>query len=377
VTLTRPSILEIADAVTLEFHPLTNQPGTVRVTVAKLADGRTLEFNYAANTTLQLESIRLLDQVLWTTGDGYVVVPVREGLLVPANSGLSFTQRFDTYAYEGCHMEMFGMVKDGAAALVTWNDPYVTLELRSTMGNPASKDQGPVSSTATKQVLSPSLLLRKSANSFRVQLLGKGDYVTIAKAYREIAKETGLLVTWDEKLKQNPERAKYFGASNYKLWSTLDRRMNDDSSKEDRVRASVIPIFELVYRDCIAMYGKYGYDPAQAAEYVLHHIAMGRPLNYHNIPSHLYWKESARTRPRRSSTQARASSATQQSPAAQSCCRPLALWWSRPRLSPSAPRNRTACGMPPLPCSPCARWMPNLSRPQRKSASATPSATTG
>ena len=501
IALLRPTVHATSDALTLEFHPLTNEPGAVRVVVTKLQDPRALKFGYAADISLQLENIRLLDQMLSTTGDGYVVVPVREGLLVPANSGLSFTQRFETYAYEGCHLAMFGVVKEGAAVLVTWDDPYETLELRSTLA------------TKRNQVLAPSLALRKSANSFRIQLLGKGDYVTIANAYREVAKEKGLLVTWDQKLKQNPDRAKYFGASNYKLWSTLDRRMNDESTKEERVRvnwtfaetaqvaehlkhdlkldkvlfimggwihrgydnqhpdilptapecggdtpfsdackrirslgyllslhdnyqdiyhdspswnerwiqknadglltkgghwaggrayitcskmalelaqrpqnlaavkklsnadsyfidttyaaglqecfdkehplsrvddmrwkqalsdyarevfgsfgsecgrewaiphadffegltgvsgkyyhnldpakfgAAVIPLFELVYRDCIAMYGKYGYDPAQAAEYVLHHIAMGRPLNYHNVPSHLYWKEPSR-----------------------------------------------------------------------------------
>jgi len=26
------------------------------------------------------------------------------------------------------------------------------------------------------------------------------------------------------------------------------------------------------------MYGKYGYDPQQAAEYVLHHISLARPF---------------------------------------------------------------------------------------------------
>jgi hypothetical protein len=55
--------------------------------------------------------------------------------------------------------------------------------------------------------------------------------------------------------------------------------------------ATVVPLFEMVYRDCIAMYGKYGYDFSKAAEYVIHHISVGRPLNYHNIPSHLYWQD--------------------------------------------------------------------------------------
>ena len=55
--------------------------------------------------------------------------------------------------------------------------------------------------------------------------------------------------------------------------------------------ATVVPLFEMVYRDSIALYGKYGYDIMKSAEYVLHHISIGRPLNYHSVPPHLYWKE--------------------------------------------------------------------------------------
>jgi len=52
-----------------------------------------------------------------------------------------------------------------------------------------------------------------------------------------------------------------------------------------------IPLFELVYRDCIALYGKYGYDISNSVDYVLYHIAIGRTLNYHDVPPHLYWKQ--------------------------------------------------------------------------------------
>jgi hypothetical protein len=66
-----------------------------------------------------------------------------------------------------------------------------------------------------------------------------------------------------------------------------------DTGLLDKLGATVVPLFEIVYRDGIAMYGKYGYDVSQAAEYVLQHISLGRPLNYHSIPSHLYWKAPA------------------------------------------------------------------------------------
>jgi hypothetical protein len=65
-----------------------------------------------------------------------------------------------------------------------------------------------------------------------------------------------------------------------------------DKNLLPKVGGTVVPLFELVYRDTIAMYGKYGYDPKRAAEYVLHHLLIGRPLHYHNVPAHLYWKAS-------------------------------------------------------------------------------------
>jgi hypothetical protein len=536
VPLTQPEVTQSGSELRLSFRPLAEEPSaTLRVLVRPLADKKTLEFSCAADDRLKIESVRLLDDALWVTDAerGYAVVPVREGLLVPADSGLAFTHRFDTYAYEGCHMAMFGMVKNGAAALVTWSDPYVAVELKSAFSNApfdprrsrrekalhppsppspsASRSQSLLTSAATTQVVSASLVLRKSAKSFRIQFLGKGDYNTIARAYREVAREHGWLVAWKEKLKGRPERTQLFGASNFKLWTVLSRRMSEDSTKEESVTvhwtfdeaaqvaehlkrdlqidkclftvggwmhrgydnqhpdilptapecggdtafadcarrvmalgylfcphdnyqdiyrdspswnedlimktadgqlavggrwlggrayltcskqalalarrpqnltavkqlaqpnayfidttyaaglqecfdpkhpltraddmrwkqalsdyarevfgvfgsecgrewaiphsdffegltgvsgrhfhdanlektlgAVVVPLFELVYRDCIAMWGKYGYEPSRAAAYVLDHISLARPLNYHSVPAHLYWKD--------------------------------------------------------------------------------------
>jgi hypothetical protein len=502
--LARCEVKRLGENLQAEFRPLAEQPdATLRVTV-KLPAPSVLEFTYQADPALAVESVRLLDDALWTTdqGGGCVVVPAREGLMVPADNGAAFTHRFGTFEYEGCHMEMFGVVRGGAAALITWHDPYVTLELKSVLTN-APWLEG-------RQALLPSLSLRKTARSFRLQLLGKGDYVSIARAYRPVAREKGWLVTWNEKLEGHPDRARYFGASNFKLWSMLTRQMNEESTREQSVKvnwtfeeagqvaehlkndlrldkvlfilggwihrgydnqhpdilptapecggdaafreacrriraqgyllslhdnyqdiyrdapswnedyvnknaagaltvggkwaggrayitcaqkavelakrpqnlasikklseadsyfidttyasgliecfdrnhplnkwddmkwkqaisdyarevfgsfgsecgrewaiphsdffegltgvsgayyhnkdllrqlgAVVVPLFEIAYRDCIALYGKYEYDPMQAAEYVLHHLVIGRPLHYHDVPSHLYWK---------------------------------------------------------------------------------------
>ncbi len=496
--LERPQARPSAEGLEAVFRPQEGSQVTVRVRA--LPDGRTLEFSWEGN---DVESIRLLEDALWIASgeNGYVVVPVREGLLVPAGGGKTFTHRFDTSAYEGCHMQMIGLVKGGAAALVTWDDLYTAVDLKSARNAPSMGD---------RQILSVSAELRKIPSRLRVKFLGRGDYVSIARAYRESARQRGLLVTLEEKAKANPCRAKLEGAVNFKLWSALSRRMSEDSAKEESVKvnwtfdqaariaehlhgdlklervlflmggwirrgydnqhpdilpaapecggdegladcsrrvralgyifglhdnyqdmyrdspswdesfimkradgslakggrwaggrayltcsrkavelakrprnlpavraltsadayfidtttaaglyecfdpahplsraddlkwklelsryarevfgifgsecgrewavpdydffegltgvsgrhyhdakleeklgASVVPLFEMVYRDCIAVYGKYGYDPMNAAEYVLHHLVLGRPLHYHGVPQGLYWK---------------------------------------------------------------------------------------
>src|ERR1043166_4149940 len=175
ISLTNCDVISAGNELVAAFHPLIARPDVVlRVRVHALADDKTLEFNYESDTELEVASLSLLDDVLGTTeiGKGYVVVPVREGLLVPADSRLNFTHRFDCYAYEGCHMQMLGVVQNGAAVLLTWVDPYVAAELKSICDTN--------STTVERQRSSPSLVLRKSARLFRVTFLGKGDYVTIA-----------------------------------------------------------------------------------------------------------------------------------------------------------------------------------------------------
>ena len=231
VNLDRCDVRPIAHGLEAVFHPLAEQPASwLRVTIRLLDDRQTLEFAYTAADPAAIDSVRLLDEALGITAPdpGYVAVPVREGLLIPADSGLAFTNRFDTYEYEGCHMAMLGVVKNGGSILITWSDPYVAAELRSVLP-PENTGRG-------KQVLTTSLVLRKSARSFRLQCCGQGDYVTLAKTYRQIARTKGWLVPWSKKLPGHPDRAKLFGAINYKLWSILSRQMNDESTQEVSAR---------------------------------------------------------------------------------------------------------------------------------------------
>jgi hypothetical protein len=189
------------------------------INVKLLDDEKTLEFSYEIEEGLEVENIRLLEDGLWLTDaeDGYIIVPVREGLLIPSNSGRTFIHTFETFSYEGCHMEMLGIVKKKSAILITWHNPYVIAEVKSTLNSVAVQ---------AKQILSLSLDLRKTAKAFRITFLGEGDYVTIARAYREIAKKKGWFMSWKQKIKEVPNAAKLIGASNFKLWSCLDRRLD-------------------------------------------------------------------------------------------------------------------------------------------------------
>jgi hypothetical protein len=60
--------------------------------------------------------------------------------------------------------------------------------------------------------------------------------------------------------------------------------------KPESLGAKVMPFWEMVYHDCQVCYGKYGYAADRAAEYVAHHVLCARPLHYHSIPDHLYWR---------------------------------------------------------------------------------------
>jgi hypothetical protein len=220
------------DALVVTFRPDAAHPDArVIVTISPEPDSPVLAISWKADKALAVRSIRLLDAALAVTAEekGQALVPVRLGILVPSDSGIAFTRRFDTYAYEGCHMAMLGLVKSGATALLTWESPYVAVRLESRL------DVKPVGS---RQALLPSLDLSKSATSFRIRFCGPGDHVTIAQAYRETAKRAGWFVPWNEKLQGHRDRAKLFGAINYKLWSCLTRKMNLESTKEESVRVN-------------------------------------------------------------------------------------------------------------------------------------------
>lgn len=146
--------------------------------------------------------------------DGAALLPIRMGLWLPAAGERSVDLRLGTYEYEGLHMAMAGLTKSGAALMLAWHDPYIALNV--------------VRSLEGKPLLRMAVELARSARSFELHCLGAGDYHTIAEAYRQRAADLGYRLPWSEKLKERPQAERLFGASNFKLWTALARRIDEN-----------------------------------------------------------------------------------------------------------------------------------------------------
>ena len=237
----RATLLDKQSGVTWDLGPGAD------VTISK--DGRSVVIH---RTATGKDGIRLLDSALEIarSEEGCALVPAREGLLIPADNDSEFTRSFGTSGYEGCHMNMMGFIKRGAALLMTWDDAYIRPEL-----------------VKTKAFLKCSVHAKRPPHcesaAFSVTLtpLGRGDWNTIAAAYRKIAERKGTAVTLAAKIRRNPEVAKLLGASNAKLWTCLARRRNEDSTKDESVEV------------------KWTFDEAaQVAEHLKNDLGMDRCL---------------------------------------------------------------------------------------------------
>ncbi|HRR82065.1 MAG TPA: DUF5696 domain-containing protein [Planctomycetota bacterium] len=193
------------------------------VRFALVDGGRTLEVSYkdAGEVRALADALRVTD-----AEGGYLVVPCREGLLLRADSGRSFQRTFGTSEYEGCHMNMLGLVKAGSALVVSWDDAYVFPEVQSVQPREA----------APKQHLTTTLALRRSANVLRLTPLGKGDWNTLAAGYRRIAEGKGIAATLRAKIQRNAKAELMLGAANVKLWTCLARKRNEESTADESVK---------------------------------------------------------------------------------------------------------------------------------------------
>ena len=166
--------------------------------------------------------VRLVNQSL-EIGPGersHYVVPRRLGMLLYAEGEKAYTRRLRAYETgNGYSMAMLGVVRDGAALLASWEDPYTEIVL----------DYAPSPSRLTA-----SLALRRSAQRVHLRPLGYGGSVEIAKAYREVARRRGFLKTLAEKLRENPKVEGFFGAADFKPFAYMRRVANTRWNKTDK-----------------------------------------------------------------------------------------------------------------------------------------------
>jgi hypothetical protein len=228
------------------------------VTFALSDGGKVAELSYEE---VGDEAIQVLGDHLTITEkeDGYVIVPCREGLLVPVKGNKAFKRTFGSSDYEGTHMSMLGLVKAGSGLILTWDDHYTFPELER-------KVEG-------EETLSTTVELRRSARSLRLRPTGKSDWNKIAKVYREVAEQKGYAVTLKEKIAREPTTEKLIGASNVKLWHLLRRKQDEESTKvlEERIRWTFDEAAQIAERlhhrlginDCLFIIGGWingGYD---------------------------------------------------------------------------------------------------------------------
>jgi len=165
-----------------------------------------------AFTGPEVQEVQLLHQALpiGPGGNDYYVVPQRMGVLLRADGGKPFTRRLRAYqTRDGYSMAMFGAVKNGSAILATWNGPSADLLIKHT-NKPEAR-------------LCAGLALRHNARSVRLQPLGRGGYVEIAKAYRPIAQQKGFLKLLADRLSTDPQIEKMAGAAIFKPMAYIRR----------------------------------------------------------------------------------------------------------------------------------------------------------
>ena len=162
--------------------------GSIRFVIELLPDGKSVRVSWSqSGGTWKVTSVRFPDNSFRSTAtqNGYLVVPSRMGIMVPAGQNAAGTVSYPTYrSYGGCSMAMAGAVKNGSATLISWADPYCTLETYR---------------SSDLSYVYMSVVSSGPSGFVQIRPVGSGGYLEIARAYRDVARDRGLLVTWADK----------------------------------------------------------------------------------------------------------------------------------------------------------------------------------
>jgi hypothetical protein len=164
-----------------------------------------------------IKEVDLLSDALPLQGaTDYYAIPSRLGIMVDPLHAKPGQSRYDAYQVShGYSMAMLGAVNQGSALLIYWNSPDVSI-LTDASADPAPR-------------LSSSIALQAGADTVYVEPLGHGNYVSIARAYRAVAQQEGLVKTIAQKEAVNPKIAALVGDPDFKLM-VYEQRMARDGS---------------------------------------------------------------------------------------------------------------------------------------------------
>ncbi len=176
-------------------------------TLKLISDPPSIDYSFQPSPTCT--EVFLLDDALplGTAPHNYYAVPHRLGIMLRAEGDSPYRREYPGYQTNGYSMAMFGAVQGGSALLLSWSDPYTNIKVDYAV--------------EPERQLTMGLALRNSARSVRLQPLGRGGYVELAKAYRRIARERGYLKTLAEKVRANPKVADMFGAADFKPFAYM------------------------------------------------------------------------------------------------------------------------------------------------------------
>ncbi|MHB9032845.1 MAG: DUF5696 domain-containing protein, partial [Anaerolineae bacterium] len=144
-----------------------------------------------------------------------VLVPVRMGLLLHGDAETEFNHLFGTYEYEGVHMAMCGLLNGQSALMATWRDTSLSVHVWRDL------------TVTGSERMCTAFRLRDSARSLELSCLD-GGLSALAASYRVRAEKLGFRETWSQKIARNPRAARLLGACNFKLWTALERKIDED-----------------------------------------------------------------------------------------------------------------------------------------------------
>jgi hypothetical protein len=170
--------------------------------------GLRVRYGVAGKSDWAVESVKMLEDSFGTTeaDNGYLVEPRRLGEMIPVAGALPRSRPLQTYS--NITMAMYGLVKQNSGLLLAWPHPQTTVTM---------KIDWPQSELVPgTRMGSAAITLYGDAREFTIHPVGRGGYVAIAKAYRQVAKRNGWLMTWADKRKAFPSVDQMFGAADFK-----------------------------------------------------------------------------------------------------------------------------------------------------------------